>query len=407
MAVSVDTAIELISNINTKQDFEIIPIEDSLNRICAQDVYATSSLPRYNNSAMDGYAIILEDKDEELEVIDTIFAGDDNTTLIEKNTCIKIMTGARIPQNATAVVPKEDTQKLDDDKIKITKNVREFQHIRFIGEDIKEQDLLVNKGEEINFAKITLFASQGISHIKVYKKPKIVVFASGEELKLHYEKIEPHQIYNSNTPTFIARAQELGCDVTFIGQAKDSIEAIQELIKNSLDADLIITSGGVSVGEADFTKAAFNELHFETIFDGIIIKPGKPTVFGKIGSCFILNLPGNPLASAMIFEMFGKLILQKLLNSNETNHNYIETKIDEDLSNKAGRVTLLPGFFDGSKFTVSQKRSPGMVSVLTSCNALLALDENVSQIKKDSNIKILPINWKFFTNEKKDFLTYE
>ena len=109
----------------------------------------------------------------------------------------------------------------------------------------------------------------------------------------------------------------------------------------------------------------------------------------------------------MIFEMFGKLILQKLLNSNETNHNYIETKIDEDLSNKAGRVTLLPGFFDGSKFTVSQKRSPGMVSVLSSCNALLALDENVSQIKKDSPVKILPINWKFFTNEKKDFLTYE
>lgn len=407
MAVSVDTAIELISNINTKQDFEIIPIEDSLNRICAQDVYATSSLPRYNNSAMDGYAIILEDKNEELTVIDTIFAGDDNTTLIEKNTCIKIMTGARIPQNATAVVPKEDTQKLDDNKIKINTNVREFQHIRFIGEDIKEEDLLVNKGDEINFAKITLFASQGISHIKVYKKPKIVVFASGEELKLHYEKIQPHQIYNSNTPTFIARAQELGCDVTFIGQAKDSIEAIQELIKNSLDADLIITSGGVSVGEADFTKAAFNELHFETIFEGIIIKPGKPTVFGKIGNCFILNLPGNPLASAMIFEMFGKLILQKLQNSNESNHNYIETKIDKDLSNKAGRVTLLPGFFDGSKFTVSQKRSPGMVSVLSSCNALLALDENVSQIKKDSNVKILPINWKFFTNKKKDFLTYE
>jgi len=407
MAVSVDKAIELISNINTKQDFEIIPIEDSLNRICAQDVYATSSLPKFNNSAMDGYAIIYEDKDNELEVIDTIFAGDDNTTLVKQNSCIKIMTGARVPKNATAVVPKEDTQKLDDNKIKIIKNVREFQHIRFIGEDIKEEDLLINKGEEINFAKITLFASQGISHVKVYRKPKIVVFASGEELKLHYEKIQPHQIYNSNTPTFIARVQELGCDVTFIGQAKDSIEAIQELIKNSLDADLIITSGGVSVGEADFTKAAFNELHFETIFEGIVIKPGKPTVFGKIGNCFILNLPGNPLASAMIFEMFGKLILQKLLNSNETNHNYIETKIDEDLSNKAGRVTLLPGFFDGSKFTVSQKRSPGMVSVLSSCNALLALDENVSQIKKDSPVKILPINWKFFTNEKKDFLTYE
>ncbi|MGA1932141.1 molybdopterin molybdotransferase MoeA [Arcobacter sp. YIC-464] len=407
MAISVEDTINIISQLQVKLNFEIIPIEHSLNRICAQDIYATSNLPKFDNSAMDGYAILYDDKENELNVIDTIFAGDDNKTLLERNSCVKIMTGARVPTNTTAIIPKEDTLKLDDNKIKITKNVKKFQHIRYIGEDIKKDELLIKKSDLINFSKITLLSSQGISHIKVYKKPKIVVFSSGEELKLHYEKIQEHQIYNSNTPTLIARVKELGCDVTFIGQAKDSIDAIKELIVNSLDANMIITSGGVSVGDADFTKAAFNELNYETIFDGIIVKPGKPTVFGKINDTLILNLPGNPLASSMIFEMFGKLIIQKLLGSNEIYPNFIESKLSDDLKNKAGRVTLVPGFFDGTTFSVCQKRSPGMVSTLSLCNSLIALDKDVEFLEKKSKVKVLPINWKFFTEIKKDFLTNE
>ena len=407
MAINVQTAIEIISNLTLDLNFEIVPIENATSRICAEEIFATSFLPKFNNSAMDGYAIIYEDKNSELEIIDIIFAGDNNDKLLENNSCIKIMTGAKIPNNTTAIIPKEDTEKLDDNKIKIIKNVKEFQHIRYIGEDIKQNELLINIGDEINFSRITLLASQGISHIKVYKKPKVVVFASGEELKLHYEKIESHQIYNSNTPTFVSRAIELGCDVTFIGQAKDTIIGIKELITNCLDANLIITSGGVSVGDADFTKEAFNALDFETLFDGIDIKPGKPTVFGKIKNTYILNLPGNPLASALIFEMFGKILIQKLLGEKNIYPNYILGKLKESFFTKKGKTTIIPGFFDGEYFEVSQKRSPGMVSVLNSCNSMICIDNEVEKLEKDSLIKILPINWKFFSDIKKDFLTHE
>ena len=407
MAVNVQSAIEIISNLTLSLNFEILPIENSTSRICAEEIFATSFLPKFNNSAMDGYAIIYENKNSELEIIDTIFAGDNNNKLLEKNSCIKIMTGAKIPQNSTAIIPKEDVEELNDNKIKILKNVKEFQHIRYIGEDIKQNELLLNNGDEINFSKITLLASQGISHIKVYKKPKIVVFASGEELKLHYEKIESFQIYNSNTPTFIARCKELGCEVTFIGQAKDSVEAIKELIINSLDANLIITSGGVSVGDADFTKEAFNSLDFKTLFDGIDIKPGKPTVFGKIKNTYILNLPGNPLASALIFEMFGKILIQKLLGSKDIYPNYILGKLKKPFSIKKGKNTLISGFFDGEYFEISQKRSPGMVSILSSCNSMICIDNEVGKLEENSLIKILPINWKFFSDIKKDFLTHE
>ena len=240
MSMSIEKAIQIISDLKLNLNFEILAIENAINRISAQNIFATSFLPKFNNSAMDGYAIIYEDKNSELEIIDTIYAGDNNNKLLKQNSCIKIMTGAKIPDNATAIIPKEDIEEINDNKIKIIKNTKEFQHIRYIGEDIKQNEPLINIGDEINFSKITLLASQGISHIKVYKKPKVVVFASGEELKLHYERIESHQIYNSNTPTFVSRAFELGCEVTFIGQAKDNIESIKNLIRNSLDADLII-----------------------------------------------------------------------------------------------------------------------------------------------------------------------
>lgn len=407
MAIKVQTAIEIISKLTLNLNFEIIPIENATSRICAQDIFATSFLPKFNNSAMDGYAIIYEDKYNELNIIDTIFAGDNNNRLLKKKSCIKIMTGAKIPENSTAIIPKEDIEELNDNKIKILKNVKEFQHIRYIGEDIEKDELLLSSGEEINFSRITLLASQGISHIKVYKKPKVVVFASGEELKLHYEKIESFQIFNSNTPTFVSRTQELGCDVTFIGQARDTIEDIKNLVKNSLDADLIITSGGVSVGDADFTKEAFYELGFESLFDGINVKPGKPTVFGKIQNTYILNLPGNPLASALIFEVFGKILIQKLLGSKNIHQNFILGKIKDSFFTKKGKTTIIPGFFDGEFFEVSQKRSPGMVSVLSTCNSMIVIDDEVETLKKDSLIKILPINWKFFSDIKKDFLTHE
>lgn len=221
------------------------------------------------------------------------------------------------------------------------------------------------------------------------------------------KKIEPHQIYNSNTPTLIARVKELGCDVNFIGQAKDSIDSIKELIKNSLDADLIITSGGVSVGDADFTKDAINSLEYENIFDGIFIKPGKPTVLGKINNTYILNLPGNPLASSLILELFGKILIQKLIGSNEIFPNYILGKLHEELNYKQGRITMIPGTFDGEYFSVSKKRSPGMVSTLSISNAMIVVNEKVEKLNKDTFVKVLPINWKFFNKNYKDFLTHE
>ncbi len=407
MAVEVSIALDLIKNNILNVGYEVISIENSLTRICANNINAKHSMPRFNNSAMDGYGVKQADATKMVKINDTILAGSQKTTQINIGQCVKIMTGARVPSSVEAIVPQELVNIIDNHTIQLPENINSLAHIRFIGEDIEINECLIKDGDEINFAKITLLASQGITHIKVYKKPKVTVFASGEELKLHYDKdIKEYQLYNSNTPTLIARAEELGCDVTFIGMAKDSIESLKELIANSLDSDLIITSGGVSVGDADFTKEAFKQMGIDTILDGIVIKPGKPTVVGKINNTVVLNLPGNPLASSLIFELFGKIIIQILSGSDNIYHNTIKAKIFEKYNNKKGRITIVPGNFDGEYFIPSQKKSPGMVSTLSNCNSLVVLEKDIEYLDKNQIVNILPINWKFFTNNQKDFLTY-
>lgn len=403
MGICIKKALDIILTNVKKVSYEILPIEDAKERISADTIYATHSLPTFNNSAMDGYGIKLKNSGDKVKVIDTILAGSDKQTAITEGEVIKIMTGARVPPSVEAVVPQECVEIIDENHIILPSDIKENQHLRFIGEDINKGELLLSDGDEINYATVTILASQGITHIKVYRQPKISVFTSGEELKLHYEKIEDYQVYNSNTPTLLARAKELGADVTFVGMAQDNIDSLKEMIENSLYADFIITSGGISVGEADFTQEAFESFNMEILFDGITIKPGKPTLFGKIGKTYILNLPGNPLAAALIFEAFGKIILQKLSGNKNTYHNYIETKISEDLNNKKGRTTIIPGFFNGKYFTPAQKRLPGMVGVLHNCNSMIVLGKNNEFIAKESMVKVLPLNWKFFIDNYEDF----
>ena len=403
MSICIKEALRLISKNITQVSCEIVPIENSQDRILAEDIYAQLSLPTFNNSAMDGFAVKIADLTKEVKVIDTIFAGSEKQTSFTEGQCVKIMTGARVPESTNAVIPQELTQKIDENTILLPDNITLHQHIRFTGEDIQKGDKLLNKGDDLNFASITILASQGITHVKVYRKPKVSVFTSGEELKLHYQNIKEYQIYNSNTPTLLARTKELGADVTFVGMAKDNLESLKEMIGNSLYADFIITSGGVSVGDADFTKEAFESFDMEILFDGITIKPGKPTIFGKIGNTYVLNLPGNPLAAALIFEIFGKIILQKLSGSKNIYHNTLLAKMGEKLDNKKGRTTLIPGFFDGEFFTASKKRAAGMVGVLHKCNSIMVLNKQNEKIEKDALVKILPINWKFFTDIEKDY----
>jgi len=404
MAVTIEQALRHIYENTTKRSIKILPIESVLSMVLREDIVAKHNLPPYDNSAMDGYAVKVDGAGKLVKVTHTIFAGDDSCEVLECGFGIKIMTGAKIPFGTECIVPVENVKEAKDGVI-LPDNLEKNRHIRFCGEDIKIGTLLLTKGQKIHAHHITLLASQGISHVKVYKKPKIAIFASGNELKMHFENVESYQLYNTNTPTFYSRTLELGCEVDFIGTAHDSLENIHLHIKSALESDLIITSGGVSVGDADFTKEAFGAFGYEIFFDKIEIKPGKPTTFGRIENTLVLNLPGNPLAAALNFELFGQSIILALSGNSEKYLNTIETKMQNDYSLKAGRRTLIPGFFNGSSFEAYKKFSPGMISPLATSNAYIIIDENCSFLAKGTTVKIIPTRFSFSSQERVDLIS--
>lgn len=403
MAVTIEEALEYIYQNAAPKSLKILPLEQAFGYVIAEEVIATHNLPPFDNSAMDGYAVKVEDADKEVRVEHTIFAGDNSNEELKDGFAIKIMTGARIPKGCECIVPIEDVTTRHE-WVKLPTNLKLSRHIRLCGEDIKSGTTLLKRGQKIYAHHVTLLASQGISHIKVYKKPKVSIFASGNELKMHFESVEPHQLYNTNSPTFFARAQELGCDVYFIGTAGDSLEEIHEHIKSALESDLIITSGGVSVGDADFTKEAFGAFGCDVFFDHVEIKPGKPTTFGRIKDTLVLNLPGNPLAAALNFELFAQSIILALSGDEAKYIAPIETKMANDYVIKGGRRTLIPGFFDGASFTPYEKFSPGMISPLAVSNAYIIVDESCELLKKDSSVKIIATRFSFNSKEQKELL---
>jgi len=396
MAVTIEEALNIIYK-NTKQKpIKILPIETALGCILAQDIVATHNLPPYDNSAMDGYAVKLCDDNKCVKVEQTIFAGDNSDAILEDSYAIKIMTGAKIPKGTECIVPIENTKQCEYG-VKLPQNLKKSNHIRLCGEDIKKGDFLLQKGTKINAHQITLLASQGISHIKVFKKPKVAIFASGAELKMHFENVTEYQLYNTNSPTSISRAKELGCEVEFIGTAQDTLEDIKEHIKSAKEADLIITSGGVSVGDADFTKEAFE--NYKIFFDKIEIKPGKPTTFGKLDNTLVLNLPGNPLAAALNFELFAQSIILALSGREDKYINYIKAKIKNDYKFKSGRRSLIPGYFDGEFFNICSKFAPGMVSPLANSNAYIMTDEKCGFLQENTEVKIISTTFNFTSKE--------
>jgi len=404
MAVSITEALDIIYDNITPITTEIIPIEIALGRIVAKDLIATFDLPRFNNSAMDGYAVKCADKNSTVTCEEVIYAGDNPKMVLIHRKAIKIMTGAPIPDGCEAIIPIENVT-VNDTQITLPSSIEKGAHIREAGEDVKSGAFYLEKGKAVTAYSIALLASQGITHLTVYRKIKVTVFGTGDELRPHFEKISAHQLYNSNTPMFLARAKELGCDVRYIPSSGDSIESLQKSIKSALDADIIITSGGVSVGDKDFTKEAFANLGMKLYFDKVDIKPGKPTAFGKIGQTAIINLPGNPLASMVNYEIFIRAVIHKMSGTNAYYHATIETKVGEDFRLKKGKHTVSLGSFDGKIFTPLKQQLPGMVAPMQKADAMIITTPDVELLSKGMKVKMIPICWELNSYKNEDFYT--
>lgn len=404
MPVSITQALDIIYKNASVVSSEILPIEMALGRVMSEDSIATFALPRFDNSAMDGYAVKCADANSTVTCTDVIYAGDDPQMTLHATQAIKIMTGAPVPNGCEAIIPVENVT-VDDTQITLPEEIKKDGHIRHAGEDITSGEVYLHKGEKVTAYSIALLASQGVTHLRVARKIKVAVFGTGDELRPHFEKIEPHQLYNSNTPMFLARAKALGCEVQYIGSSGDTIESLEAAVKSALNADIVITSGGISMGDKDFTKEAFTNLGMELHFDKVDIKPGKPTAFGTIGKTVVINLPGNPLASMVNYEIFVRAAIRKMSGMNAYHHATISTQMKEDFTLREGKHTVRLGIFDGGTFMPFIKQLPGMLSPLEQANAMLITTPEVDILEKGKIVKILPINWEFTSEIKEDFFT--
>jgi molybdopterin molybdotransferase len=404
MAITITDALEIIYANTKALPREILPIEMAWGRILSSDMVATFNLPRFDNSSMDGYAVRLADAGTTVHSNEVIYAGDKPEGILSNGKAFRIMTGAPIPKGCEAIVPFEKVR-VEKDKVTLPSNIKESDFIRHAGEDMKTDVVYLKKGERVNAYSITLLVSQGVTHIEVYRKMKVAVFSSGDELRSHYESIEDHQLYNSNTPMFMARSKALGCEVTYLPSIEDTIEDLEIAIKASLNADLIVTSGGMNYGDKDFTQKAFENCGMELLFDRVEIKPGRPIAFGKIANTLVVNLPGNPLASMVNYEVFIRSIIHKMSGSNSYYLNAITAVLSEDFKPKKGKFTVTLGSFDGEFFLPLKKQRAGMVAPMAKANAMMIVKLDLDFMNKGDKVRVIPINWEFFCDEKKDFYT--
>lgn len=312
--ISFEQAYALVTDKLPLPEVEQVPLAESRGRVLATDIQSDMCMPPFDKAAVDGFACRREDLgDESLQVLEVIAAGKVPVHRIGKGQCAKIMTGAMMPEGADCIVMVEQSEMLAGERVRFT-DKRTKDNIARMGEDIRRGDVVLRQGCLIKPQHMAVLASVGAHHPNVYKQVKVCVMSTGDEL------VEPHlvpgkgQIRNSNATQLLAQAEAMGLVVTYGGIIADNEPDCRRMITNGLhDNDVLILSGGISMGDFDYIPAILDELGLKIQFRSIAVQPGKPTVFSRSGNKFVFALPGNPVSSFNIFELLAKPFMYRLM----------------------------------------------------------------------------------------------
>lgn len=385
------------ASLNHKPLTEKVALLAALDRVTAEPVVSPINVPSFNNSAMDGYAVRLSDINQSklLPLATTIFAGDDISNLNwPKGTCLRIMTGAPVPDEAEAVVMQEQTESTPAG-IKFPYEIKSGSNIRYIGEDSKQGSVVVDKGTRLTIATLSSLATLGIAELNVFSKLKVAIFSTGNELfDIGNPLTNDSSIYDSNRFTLKLLLTQLNCQIIDLGIIADD----PNLIKQSLEtasklADLVITSGGVSVGDADYTKKALAELG-QINFWKIAMKPGKPFAFGKIGNALFCGLPGNPVSTLVTFyQLVQPLILALVGQSLTTNRMSFKVKTATNLKKSVGRLDFQRGRLqintDGELEVVSTgQQGSHLTQSFNHANCFIVLEQDRGNVAKGELVTV-------------------
>lgn len=360
----------------------------------AEPATARWDMPRFDNSAMDGFAIcgIPDPADDPLAVVGTSFAGHPFPGAVQPGEAVRITTGAVMPKGTDTVVPIEEVAE-QEKRIVLTSLPKPAQHVRYVGEEYRSGEVLVDAGTPLKAGEVALLASAGIDHVKAYPRPRVAVISTGDELVELGQTPGPGQIINSNLHFLRTRLLECGCIPICLGIGADDPKTLDQLLDQALDTDLIITTGGVSVGEKDHIQATLQQRNFEKIFWKVAIKPGKPVLFGTIGATPLFGLPGNPAATAATFELFVRPALKRRGGQTAALPEKRTATLTHDVEGGGKRQAFLWCSLkwrkDGYQVTVAQRQGSGQTRSLTGKNALLAEPTESQLLHAGETVEVL------------------
>lgn len=388
--IGVEEACRIVLDNVSTLPVKMVDIRDAVGFCLAEDIESDIDMPPFDKSAMDGYAVIAEDSatGTELEVVENITAGTMPVNTVGKGQSSKIMTGASVPPGADSVIKVEDTEELDGGRITLKKRVKKGENICKKGEDFKAWQVVLEKGKTLRPQEIGVLAMVGVKKVKVFSAPRVGIVSTGDELIQVGRKLKAGQIRDSNSCSLTAQVKQTQAVVEFLGSARDKKREILSLVKKGLKRDVLILTGGVSMGEYDLVVDVLQDAGVDIFFHKVALRPGKPIVFGKSHKTAVFGLPGNPVATYVNFELFVRPAIRKMMGFRNVHRTIVKAQLETEVSRKRTRREYRPALLrmEDGKFYVAPVEWHGSADLLgtTRGNSLLVLPEGTE--------KILPAN---------------
>lgn len=396
MRISLEQALNILMDHVTHGKTERKTLEDCLGLVLSEDVYALLDMPPFSRSAQDGYALCSKDSigatgenPVKLKVTGKIYAGDHLDVQVRPGKAVRIMTGAMVPAGADCVLRQEDTDE-GEDVVQIYKEVEPGCSICFKGEEYKKGHTLLHEGTKIDAAALAVASGNGIMELPVYRRVKAAVVSSGSEVVEPGTPLTPGKIYNTNTVYMKARLHQLGAQVMMSRTVGDELEIMEDALKEAANqAELVITTGGVSVGQKDLTEEALLSIGAEILFHGIAIKPGMPTLAAEKDGVLFIGLSGNPFSAAIPFEMFVREILSLKMGDPDLKLRRETLTAVTGFSKNSRRRRFLRGKAEGKEVWLPDQQANGQMRSMVGCNCLIEIPAGSGPVKAGDKVEVL------------------
>jgi len=389
--IEVKEALEIVAANSSNFSTQKIEVRKALGYVLAETIYSPISMPPFRQSAMDGYAFIHSER-YQYDVVGISQAGDHSNIKLKENEAIRIFTGAYIPDSADTVIMQEHVM-ASESSILIATKPEPFANVRSKGEQINIEDVVFEANTVITPAAIGFLACLGITEITVYKKPKVAILVTGNELVKPGEELSKGKIYESNSVMLEAALQTIGIKKIKIYSVKDNLKATQKALKSILKKnDVVLISGGISVGDYDFVKDALLNNGVQELFYKINQRPGKPMFFGAKKETLVFALPGNPASSLTNFYIYVYPAIRNRMGFSNTHLPKIVRKLNSAVENKTGKTLFLKALYDEENVTILDGQSSAMLNSFAIANGLVIVPQDVENMEKGELVTILPID---------------